>query len=52
MNFIYSAASEAGKKYRVAANGLLGEFLNFIWLSDLTELEKKEHFNSVAKFLN
>ena len=46
-------AVESSKKYRTAAAGLLGQFLDFILNSaELNDNQKKEHFNSVSHFLN
>lgn len=46
-------ASETGKKFRIAAAGLLGEHLNFILRStEVSEEDKKFHYDSVFQFLN
>lgn len=53
MKTIFDMAGDNGKKYRIAASGLLGEFLNFILCSnELSAMEKKEHFDGVSFFLN
>jgi hypothetical protein len=53
MKFIFDAAGESGKKHRIAANGMLGEFLNFIFCStEISNEDKKDHCDTVSRFLH